>query len=300
MENNRPPALSIICVYYNAPQYEELFLSSLLNQSYTDYELLAVDNSRGTYRNMRQVVASAADRVRGKYVMLVHPDICLPEPDTLKNIVACCDESFPEYAILGGAGQSEFGFCVASLLQSDGYQPGAQVSVHVEECFALDECITVLPYGVFERFPLADLGRTWHMYIVELCCRLRLQGKKAGIFPIRTIHASYGTINTQYFRTYAKVARRYRREFPVLYTSCGCWPTSAVGVFKTSLSIRYEKVMRRLKGALLKYVPGSKRLFQLTEWMFHARRERIRAQHEALVKLGHELVEQRSAAKKEL
>lgn len=281
MENNRPPALSIICVYYNAPQYEELLLSSLLNQSYTDYELLAVDNSRGTYRNMRQAVASAADRVRGKYVMLVHPDIELPDGDTLKNIVACCDESFPEYAILGGAGETEHERTITAVFQAGGVCPGRRVTDHVEACFAVDECIAVLPRGVFEAFPLADLGATWHMYIVELCCRLRLHGMKAGVFPVKTIHASWGRIDGRYLRTYIKVARRYRRHFPVLYTCCGCYPTSAPGVVRTCLNLAYITTMRKIKG-FLQRIPASKPLFQMTERVFHTRRERIRARNAEL------------------
>lgn len=286
--------LTIISVYYDHAQYQLCLGASLADQTGCSYQLLLVDNSGGAYPNMAAAIHSVRGQVEGDFVLLVHPDIRLPQADTLARILAEAKSACPPYAILGGAGadgDDTGNWLISSLVQESGIRPGAEPD-GITPCMTLDESVAIVPRAVFDAYPLLDLGAVWHMYIVELCLRLRLSGKCVGVFTTKTVHASLGCKDRSYYRTMAKVARLYHGRIPYVYTTCSAFPTGTLPLFLFRLNVafrafREEGPLKRLNGAyarfasssksfMLRRVPGSRGFFHLTEKLFHAQRERIR------------------------
>ena len=264
MERIAMPELTIICVCYGFDDYEQYLKPSLEAQDQQDYQLLLVDNSQNRFPNMAEAVASVAPQVTGDYVMLVHPDIVLLERDYIRRAVEECRRCFPEYALLGAAGAREDGV-YARLFQGGGYDDWIQNNVmETTPVQTLDECLLLMPREVFKSYPLADLGKTWHFYSVELCCRLGAAGKKIAVAPVPVMHISQGTRNKSFFFTRAKVAWRFRRDFSRIYTTCGEFDTGWAYLAKGFPHELYWLFMKWLKRYLQEHMPGSEHLFRMT------------------------------------
>lgn len=90
----------------------------------------------------------------------------------------------------------------------------------VEECFSVDECGFMISREAYVKFPFANLGRTWHLYAVELCLRIKKNGGKVGVMPVEAWHCSLGKLDGNYYKTFIRICKQYKRQFKGIYTTC--------------------------------------------------------------------------------
>ncbi|MEG2769268.1 MAG: hypothetical protein RR902_00450, partial [Oscillospiraceae bacterium] len=220
--------ITIITVANDLEVLNNCLLKSIKEQTFKDIELLIVDNTNNQFSSMYSAVQGQTEKITGKYVMLVHPDIIFPNPDTLLNIYNTCKEYIPEYAILGAAGAvaRKIRLDVSnSLIGENLNYPGGKPINEVTKCFSLDECLVILSTDTYKKYGLDDLGDTWHFYMIDLCCRLNIDNEKCGVFPEQTLHASIAKpLNNSYYETAKFITEKYKNIFPLIYTPCGVWP----------------------------------------------------------------------------
>ena len=120
--NNRTPAISVIMPAYNVEPYIDRAIESILNQTFTDYELIIIndgsadssglmaddfarcdDRVRVLHQNNRGTPAArnaGLDIARGKYVFFMDPDDWA-EPDMLGDMRSFCERHNLTMAVAG-------------------------------------------------------------------------------------------------------------------------------------------------------------------------------------------------------
>ena len=242
------PVFSVVCVYNKPEILERDLLPSLSRQQGVEYEQVLLDTRTEKFDRASAALNEACSRARGRYLVIAHQDMEFCRPDTLACLRQECEQAFGEqgYGLLGAAGGQEGGKNYIAMGQEF-------TGPRVIPCMTVDECILVLPRALWQQARIADLGRTWHAYGVELSLHLSQMGYRVGIFHASVQHHWGGaekggqTTDLNYFCTMAKLAGRYRKTTPVIATSCGHWPTGAayLGVLKKRLPLAIRGAVKK-------------------------------------------------------
>lgn len=206
MPDTNTPFFSVLIVNYNGGAYLQAALDSLRRQTFTDFEVIVVDNasSDGSVESIRSeglpaftLIQSeenlgfaagnnlAAQGARGTWLALLNPD-AVAEPDWLDQVkagihlypeivqFACTQLSLRDPAIIDGAGDSYFAF---GIPWRGGYGLAA---THLPQgnafCFSPCGASAVLKRDIFLAFQGFDERFFCYCEDVELGFRMQLAG----------------------------------------------------------------------------------------------------------------------------
>lgn len=201
--------VSIICCYNKPHEYQEL-LESLKKQNVV-YEVIAVDNVDQGFTSAAAALNSGAQSAKGDVLVFLHQDIIFLDSDSLSKLVTAVSACENRACVVGvfGASHKQKGY-VGEFLEQD----------------SLDECCVAMTKKTWESFKFnASLCDGWHLYVVELCIRVRQAGGLvlSGNFDIR--HLSTGNVDEAYMATYRRLLTWYKSE-KWICTTCKSMPTN--------------------------------------------------------------------------
>jgi predicted O-methyltransferase YrrM len=218
--------MSVVCVFNNRELLDRFLLQSLERQS-VPFDLHLVDNiGNRSFSSAAEALNHGAKNATGDYIMFIHQDVALSTRDWLESVEETL-RGLPSLGVAGVAGKVKKGMHSYSNAEHAPFPKPACHNRVLEPMKAqtLDELIGIVPREVFERFPFnEDLCPDWHLYLVELCLRLKRQGLETYIIPQRAYHWA-GTINylpDSYFTSLRRVLPEYREHRHIATTS-GDW-----------------------------------------------------------------------------
>lgn len=217
--------ISIVVVYNSKRLFQNILLNSLEKQS-AEYELIAIDNSKGEYKSAAEALNCKGKQATGKYIMFVHQDVELPDNSWLEKIEASLD-NIPDLGIAGVTGMSVTGknneerkrgriSDCGRILQ------GQNVTLKVEQVQTLDECLFVVPKPIFDKLQLDwQTFDGWHCYCIDYCLSVRQLGKKAYVIPMFIYHRSLRSNASRLLIYQERVLKKHKANFKHIYTTCG-------------------------------------------------------------------------------
>jgi len=221
--------ISIVCVYNNKKILAD-FLEKSLQAQTVKYELIALDNTTGTYRSAAQALNYGALRVQpaSAYIMFAHQDIDFCSPSFLEETEHMLD-ALPDLGVAGVAGISADEKKVVSNIMHGIPQVDAGRKIHTcTSVMTVDECCVIMPRPVFIKHQLdAAVCDGWDLYMVDFSLRIKEEGLNVYVLPSAIYHASRGEqmAVTAYFKTLKKVLRKHARSYKKIHTTCGRWNT---------------------------------------------------------------------------
>ncbi|MHC4545475.1 MAG: glycosyltransferase, partial [Planctomycetota bacterium] len=83
--------LSIVVVYNDERALNEILLDGLKNQT-VKYDLIALDNTKGSFKSAAEALNSGANKAKGKYIMFIHQDVELGSDSWLEDVEKVLDD----------------------------------------------------------------------------------------------------------------------------------------------------------------------------------------------------------------
>jgi len=218
--------LSIVCVYNNKNVLDEFLLKSLFAQENVDYELILIDNTKGTFLSASQALNSGRVQSSGDYIVFLHQDIMLTSSNTLQNITRYLNGKDKIYGV---AGAKDSTGTITNITHGPNFVPAGNTKVTGPTLVqTLDECMFIVPREIFDKLKFDESTIDgWHLYCVDYCLSAKKVGIDSYVIPADTVyHFSPGfSMNNSYFRILRKLAKKHS-EFPIIYTTMGIWHTN--------------------------------------------------------------------------
>ncbi len=241
--------ISIVCVYNKKNILNEYLIKSLEIQTYSDYELILLDNRRNKYKSAATALNVGGKRSKGEWIMFVHQDIKFEKPTVLSDIVEILSSnSRKQEAIFGVAGRDPKKGVLTNI--THGYPPvragEENVKNDVIEVQTVDECLFIIPRSLFEKLRFDETTIDgWHLYAVDYCLeayeKFRAKSYVMGIEGI--YHKSSGSLDESYFKILRKVSNKHKK-IKRIYTTMGTWPTNTI-VLRSKIFLLKMKVKLR-------------------------------------------------------
>lgn len=246
--------ISIVCVYNKKDILSEYLIKSLKSQTYSDYELILLDNQRNKYESASTALNIGVKRSKGEWIMFVHQDIKFEKPTILSDIARILSQnSRKQEVIFGVAGRDSEKGVLSNI--TNGYPPvraGVRdVKNDTIEVQTVDECLFVIPRLLLEKIKFDEKTiHGWHLYAVDYCLEAYEKfGVKSYVMGVKGIyHKSSGSLDKSYFEILRKVANKHK-NIKRIYTTMGTWPTnkfmlrSKIFLLKAKIKLRqiYKK-----------------------------------------------------------
>lgn len=213
--------ISIICVFNNQESLEEQLKKSLALQN-CEYELIAVNNSQGTFKSAADALNHGAAQAAGDVFVFSHQDIFLKDENQLNNFYEAV-KKYPIGYIFGIAGAKEKEKNNLGL-----YTSGASLNLEKKysvtndlQVSCVDECFFGMRKETYLKHPFDSiLCDNWHLYAVEMCLYWRKNNGAVYLIPTQVHHYSKGKINFAYMKGLVKLVKYYRNDFKYIWTTC--------------------------------------------------------------------------------
>lgn len=258
--------ISIVCIYNNKKNLNDYLLKSLINQT-VDYELITVDNTKGSFESAAEALNYGGRKAKGKYIMFVHQDVDLSSNTWLVEVEKIVD-SLPNIGIAGVAGKIDENGVITNI--KHGNPPKFAGKIQIDKptkVQTLDECLIIIPKSIFNVLQFDDkVCNDWHLYGVDYCLSAKKMGFEAYVIPMNIYHLSTGTTNKSslqvilslgslpggYYKTMKKLLNKHKNSKQI-YTTCGNWNTSYPLIFqriwpliKAGLTYPFRKLQNKV------------------------------------------------------
>lgn len=215
--------ISVVVVYNNKHIFEEVLMRSLKDQT-AEFELIALDNTRGEFKSASEALNYGGLRATGRYIMFVHQDVDLERETWLEEVEKILD-GIPDIGIAGVAGMSEAGRSFAERqrghISNSGEIWGREMEKE-EEVQTLDELLLIIPRSQFEKMQFdEETFDHWHCYGADYCLSVRRKGLKAYAIPAFVYHRSTSA-NIKNFGVYKRrLYEKHKRYYKQIHTTSG-------------------------------------------------------------------------------
>lgn len=223
------PEVRVVVASNRPDVLERLLLSSLRRQSLA-HAVRVVDARAEGHASAAAALNAGAAGGDEPYLLFAHQDVAFDDPDFLARAVALM-RALPDLAVAGPVGTigARWGRRRPVGRFTMG-EPPAEVTLGPlgapTPVTTLDELMLFVPRAWFARQPFdADACPGWHMYGVDYCLSALARGGVPYALPLRVYHLSGGTLDADYYRTLARVARKHRARHRALPTMSESWPT---------------------------------------------------------------------------
>lgn len=218
--------ISVVCCYNKIPELERMRES--LQKQDCEYELIAVDNTTGSFSSASAALNHGATQAKGDIIVFLHQDIMFAESSSLREFVVplMLDGKCVDLIGIHGAVHGDAGY-IGKYRRVD----------------TLDECCVAMRKDTWTQYPFnGKLCDGWHLYTVELCLRMRAENKQiaTGTFAIQ--HLSSGTVDDAYMATFRKLMSVYKHE-KWIKTTCKSLPNNMLVFWVYWLLWKSKKVL---------------------------------------------------------
>jgi hypothetical protein len=215
--------ISVVVVYNNEHMFNDILMKGLKNQT-AEFELIALDNTKGEFKSASEALNYGGKRATGKYIMFVHQDVDLGSNSWLEDVEKILDD-IPDLGIAGVAGASEVKNSFSGRYRgyiSNGGEPWGHKTEKEEEVQVLDELLLIVPRSQFDKMQFDEKTFDhWHCYGADYSLSVRKMGLKAYVIPAFVYHRSVAS-NTKNFREYMeRLYNKHKKEYKRIYTTSG-------------------------------------------------------------------------------
>ena len=203
--------VSIICCYNEKKQYNAM-VQSLCGQT-IDYEIIGIDNTCNTYNSAASALNVGAEKASGEILVFLHQDIIFNSVLSLEHFVCQIDK---DNMIIGLFGATRERFNINEKLQL---------------VDTLDECCVAMSKNTWHWYKFNEkICDNWHLYVVELCLRAKLNKAKIVTGQFNITHLSDGNVDDGYMQTYKKLIKEYK-QFGWICTTCKSMPANMIAFY---------------------------------------------------------------------
>lgn len=211
--------ITVICCKNNERKYQ-MFIDSL-NKQTVSFELFCIDNKNNKYKSIASAYNSVLRKIETKFVIFSHQDIILQNETLLERFVSFLTQ-ISNQDILGVAGvKSDPIGLYTNILHGSDQKYAGNYRVHgLLECETVDECFFGGYTELFVNNPFDEkLCNSWHLYAVEKCLNVRLNGGKVFVCDMPLLHTSAGRADKKYVLGFYKILKHYKNDYPLIVTT---------------------------------------------------------------------------------
>ena len=242
--------VSLILIKNEEKTFQE-FLESLDTQTFSDYELIIIDNCHNQYDSARQAFNSVISEAKGEYLIFLHPDIRFLQSDSLEKIVNELKDT-KNFGVIGVAGspsilENNKRVILSTIVHGKNKEKAGKIIKKITEVQTVDECFFIVKNKSFEHTSFSA-KKGWHLYAVELCLDFLKNGNKNYVIPAELWHLSSGkSLDYRYVIQIKELVKEHEKELTSINTTVKKWPTS--GAF-SQIYTNYYIVKQWLKGKI--------------------------------------------------
>ncbi len=208
---------SVVCVYNDEESFNNCLLKSLREQT-AKFELIKIDNRRGTFSSASRGLNYGGEKAKGRYILFVHQDVVFYSKFWLEDVEKMLG-NIPSLGIVGCSGKMDNGERRGFI--KDRSQLWSEPFSEPEEVQTLDEAVLIIPKVVFDRLKFDEELEGWHAYGVDYCLMVKERGLKAYAIPAFIHHYSPGLNYSGLLEAHKRVWVKHRENFPCIFTTCG-------------------------------------------------------------------------------
>lgn len=245
--------VSIIVIKNNNQIFDE-FRTNLRLQRKVNFELIVLDNVDGIYKGAREAYNSVLEKINGKVVIFIHPDIRFLDQYALYDILNY-KENIENYGVIGIAGcrgikRDGEKRILSNIFQGTNKQRIGGKIEQPEIVQTVDECLFMIDTELLRKKYFSKVSG-WHLYAVEQCLKYNLLGYKNYVVPSRIWHLSSGSsLDFKYVIQLKCFLKKYRKDFSTINTTVRNWKTN---FWWRNVFLNYYLVKQFVKGKLLKH-----------------------------------------------
>lgn len=243
--------ISIVCATNNKEVLNKELKKSLDMQSFRDYELIIVDTDKKKFESAADALNYGGNKAKGDYIIFAHHDIIMKSEKELENIVSYL-ETIKKYDIIGVAGINSNHNIVGNITNGIPEIPISNSKIDkATEVETIDEVLFIISKETFKENKFLTENKTWHLYAVEYCLKMRELGKKVFVIPSNIYHKSAGaSMNKSYYTELIRLCSLYKNKIKVINTTMGVWHTNRlrlnVDIIKVKMLIKLISIKNRL------------------------------------------------------
>lgn len=215
--------ISIVVIYNDKRALNEILLDGLKNQT-VQYDLIALDNTQGSFKSAAEALNSGANKAKGKYIMFIHQDVELGSDSWLEDVEKILD-SIPDLGIAGVVGMSEKGSSVIERRRGHISSCGeiwGKAFEEIEQVQTLDELLMIVPKSLFGKLKFdEERFDGWHCYGVDYCLSAGQLGLKSYVLPAFVYHRSLRSNVQNIFKYQKRLYNKHRKNFKNIYATVG-------------------------------------------------------------------------------
>lgn len=201
--------ISVICCYNRYTEYCNM-LETLSKQNVA-HEVIGIDNTNQLFSSAAAALNYGAQKASGDYFVFLHQDILFLEKDSLAEFVEPLKLCEGELCVVGLYGASR-----SKGVTYKGYS--------VKD--TLDECCVAMHKDTWCRVPFnEELCDGWHLYAVEQCIRIGMEGGIVLSGNFRMEHLSSGNVDDSYMKTFKQLMDHYKTQKWIV-TTCKSLPNN--------------------------------------------------------------------------
>ena len=240
--------ISVVCVANDRAKLERCLLPGLENQS-VEFELIIIDNSANMYESAAKALNFGGMNAKGKYIVFVHQDVCIPSTTWLEEVEAILDE-IQKLGIAGVAGRKDRNDTVTNITHGEVHPRPAGLKVDsVTAVQTVDECLFIIPRCVLDELPFDEkVCNDWHFYAVDYSLSVARKGLGVYVLPTVVHHMSdFTSLSTGiggYYSTLKRILRKHRNNIGYVYTTTGVWNTHRSVMFQRTNSLVISQLRR--------------------------------------------------------
>lgn len=215
--------ISIVIVYNDERALNEILLDGLKNQT-VKYDLIALDNTQGSFKSAAEALNSGANKAKGKYIMFIHQDVELGSDSWLEDVEKILDD-IPDLGIAGVVGMSEKGSSRMErrrgYISSRGEIWGESLK-EIEQVQTLDELLMIVPKSLFGKLKFdEERFDGWHCYGADYCLSVGQLGLKSYVLPAFVYHSSLMSNVKDIFKYQKRLYHKHRKNHKHIYATTG-------------------------------------------------------------------------------
>lgn len=240
--------ISVIICYTNNELMEEVVGYIKLQSIADDIEIIGIDNRNNEFSSSAKALNFGADKANGEVLIFMHQDVLLEDPNSIEYIHDYLT-SRNNLTLVGIAGvvKNPREVCSAITETRERIVRHANVITEPTKVETLDECLLAITSKDFtgNRFDEITCDN-WHLYGVDLSLNIGLKGGDIVCLPIKAVHLSTGNINKSYYKSLKKVIKKYKKQVPCIYATCGTFKTKSWTPMYMQFRTKAGKILRKL------------------------------------------------------
>ena len=211
--------ISVICVYNNREILNDFLIKSISQQTFTDYELILLDNCNNRYKSAVEALNNGALQAKGDILLFVHQDVFIIDKNGFLKIAEFCKQT--NFGVCGVAGVDINKRLICSVVQGEKKEMAGEKANGLMEVQTLDECMFFVKKANFKGFEYID--DSWHLYAVSYSISCLKNNLKNYVLPIQVRHYSPGlSLDKTYFKT-LKLYFKKHPDIKEIFCTMGCF-----------------------------------------------------------------------------